>query len=260
MAAYLFAVFVFLLCVALAVAGLVLAQRRVPLELRQAHNTTLGILYGTLHVTFGVMVGFSAFLVLDKYSATQHAVADEAGDVVQIYQMAEGYPEPPRDQIRELAMSYARVVVDEEWPLLGEGQHSSRAEALAPELRRPIQGFEPTTESEKAVHARLLERVDELNENREIRLLNSREGLPHILWGVLVLLAGIMVFSTFFLGMESARLHRFAVATLAGVLALIMFTIVALDNPFGELFGVGPDAFELAQDAIEASEENQGAS
>jgi hypothetical protein len=33
-----------------------------------------------------------------------------------------------------------------------------------------------------------------------------------------------------------------------------MFTIVALDNPFGELFGVGPDAFELAQDAIEASE------
>ena len=46
------------LSVLLAVAGLIFVQHRVPLELRQAHNVPLGLIYGALYVTFGVIIGF----------------------------------------------------------------------------------------------------------------------------------------------------------------------------------------------------------
>src|SRR5829696_8105343 len=62
MATALLAVFILVVSVSLAVAGLVLAQRRIPLELRQSHNVAIGVVYGALQITFGVIVGFSAFL------------------------------------------------------------------------------------------------------------------------------------------------------------------------------------------------------
>ncbi len=41
-----------------AVAGLVLAQRLIPLSLRERNNTAIGTIYAALYVMFGVSVGF----------------------------------------------------------------------------------------------------------------------------------------------------------------------------------------------------------
>jgi hypothetical protein len=111
-------------------------QRRVPLELRQSHNVAIGVVYGALQITFGVIVGFSAFLVLDKYTTAQNTVTSEAADVVEIHRLAEQLPETHRDYIQELAESYTRVVVQEEWPMMGGGQTSSSADELVNELGR----------------------------------------------------------------------------------------------------------------------------
>ncbi len=61
----------------LAVAGLVLVQRLVPVDLRESHTDALGIIYAVLYVMFGVLIGFSAYLVMNKYVASQSAVVDE---------------------------------------------------------------------------------------------------------------------------------------------------------------------------------------
>jgi hypothetical protein len=94
--------------------------------------------------------------VLKKYSASENTAASEVGDVVEIHRLAERFPESQRDEIQELATSCARVVVDEEWLLMKDGQTNLRAEALAYDLGRSIQDFEPNTESEKAVYAQSL--------------------------------------------------------------------------------------------------------
>ena len=73
---------ILLAATSLAVAGLVLAQRRLPLEFRKAHDDTMGIIYGALHIVFGLIIGFTAFLVLDKFTTAQNTVASEAGDLV----------------------------------------------------------------------------------------------------------------------------------------------------------------------------------
>lgn len=76
------------LAVLLSVSGLVFAQHRIPLELRQAHNVPISIIYGAISVTFGVIIGFSAYLVLDKYTTSQTTVANEASDVRALYYVA----------------------------------------------------------------------------------------------------------------------------------------------------------------------------
>lgn len=254
MVTVLLGVVILLLSVTFALTGLVLAQRLLPLKLRESHNAAIGIIYGALYVMFGVIVGFSAYLVLNKYTSSQSTAAREAGSIVEIHRLAEQLPEPPREGIQELATSYAQVVVDEEWPLMRGRETSLRAEALADDIAREIEGFEPGTNAEQALYAQALERVNDLSQAREARLLDVREGLPPVLWVMLVALGTIIIIFTYFLGMEDARLHASAVVALAAGITFVIFTIVALDHPFGDL-RVDPDSFELALAEIERNSE-----
>ena len=58
---------IILLAVLLAVAGATLVHNRVPVELRKSHTVPLGLINGGLNVMFGVIVGFTSFLVLGGY-------------------------------------------------------------------------------------------------------------------------------------------------------------------------------------------------
>jgi hypothetical protein len=150
-------------------------------------------------------------------------------------------------------------VVDEEWPLMKNDQESPRADALVNNLRRSIEDFEPSTNAEQTVYSQELERVHNLDEAREIRLLNVREGLPLILWFALVSLGVDTILFTYFVGMKSAWLHILAVAALTGGIALIIFAIAILDRPFGGELRVGTDAFELVLNTIEENANGQSA-
>ena len=202
-------------------------------------------------MAFGVIVGFSAYLVLDKYTASQTTVVNEAGTVRALYYLAGQFPESQRDQIQELLTSYARVVVDEEWPLMREGQQSPRAAALNQQITESVDGLQPSTNAEQALYSQALQRDYELNQNRDSRLLYAREGLPPILWVVLGVLAVIIVLFAYFVGMESARLHVLAVAALTAGFGFTMFTIIALDQPFVGDLRVNPEAFEIVLNEIE---------
>jgi hypothetical protein len=62
------------LTIILAVSGLVFVQRMIPLQVRQSHNVPIGVIYGALSVAFGIRIGFSAYLVLNKYTTSQTTV------------------------------------------------------------------------------------------------------------------------------------------------------------------------------------------
>jgi hypothetical protein len=239
------------LAVTLAVAGLALVQRLVPLPVRQAHNAATGVIYAALYVLFGVTLGFSLLLVWQQYDAAEKMTATEAAHVEELYQLAGGFPEPERGEIQEIVVSYARVVVEEEWALMREGRTSPHAAERADELRDSIQGFQPRTGAEQALRSEGLSELDELGEARALRLLEVREGLPPILWAVLIVGGMLTVAFTYLFGMEAPRLHMLAVAALTVIVTLIIYTIAVLDFPFNSSLRVGPEAFELVLRGIE---------
>jgi len=239
-------ILIILLAALLAVAGAAFTQRRITVDQRKARTTGLNQINGVLGAMFGVIVGFSAFLVLNKYHAAQVTVQSEAGDVEEIYRLAAPLPEPERGHIQGLATSYARVLVEEGWPLMRRGKTSPRAEALAEELRGSIQrGYKTSTGAEQEFFGQQLDVVNDLEEDREARLLAVHQRLPSILWAALVVLATLLVVFSYLIGMESRQLHLLTVAALATGIALVLFTIGILDRPFSTDFRVGPRPFEL---------------
>ena len=166
---------VVLLAVVLAIAGLAVVHRLISLRLREAHNAATGTIFAALYVLFGVTVGFSLLLVWQQYDAAEKVAEREAATVEKLYGLAGNFSEPERDMVQGLAMSYARVVVEEEWPLMRQGETSPRAGELADELRESIQGFEPRTEAVQALRNEGLTQLDDLDEDRALRLLEVEE-------------------------------------------------------------------------------------
>ena len=100
-----------------------------------------------------------------------------------------------------------------------------------------------------------LSQLDELDEGRALRLLEVREGLPPILWAVLIV-GGVLTFAfTYLFGMETSWLHMLAVAALAVIVTLIIYSIAVLDFPYNGGLRVGPEAFELV---LRETEGNDG--
>ena|SRR5215211_434880 len=192
--------------------------------------------------------------VWEQWNAAKSTVDDEASEVAELFWIAHHLPQPEGRHIQELARSYARVVVDEEWPLMQQGKVSPKAWATLDDIRDSIQRLHSSTDDQLLLHQQALERVHGLADARRDRLLAAQEGLPAILWVVLIMGGFLVVGFTYLFGMENNITHILMVAALALVISLVLFTVAALNYPFRGDVHIGPDAFEQILARFESSE------
>jgi Protein of unknown function (DUF4239) len=230
--------------VILAVAGLVLVQRLVPPERREGQNNVAGFIYAVLGVAYAVLLAFVVIAVWQDYEAAQTNVESEAHELAGIYYLATQLPEPERTRIQELVRTYVRVVVEEEWPRMERGQTSPRANALVRQLRSEFLEFDPHTKGEQVLYESGLTQAHDADDARRSRLLEVREGIPDLLWVVLVVGGVITVTFTYLFGLQSNLAHALMVAALTLLICGILFTIGEFNNPFSGLVEIQPEAFK----------------
>ena len=135
-----------------------------------------------------------------------------------------------------------------------EDRTSPRADALIEELRSSIQeGYRTSSGAEQNFFGEELDVMDELDADREARVLAVHQRLPSILWIALVILSLATIGFSALAGMENHRLHLWTVGVLATGITVAMFTIGVLDRPFGTDFRVQPQPFELLLQEIEGN-------
>jgi hypothetical protein len=236
-----------------ALGGLALVQRLVPTEVRKKHNDVAGFIYAVLGVIYAVLLALVVIAVWEEFDAAKDTAEQEANALAEIFWLAHGLPEPERHHVQELARSYAEEVVDEEWPLMEEGQASPRGWILIDDIRATLQGYEPHTVAEQELYSEGLDQVQRLADARRMRLVAAQEGIPTVLWVVLVFGGVAVVGFTYLFGMDNTWAHALMVVSLAGVIALVLFTIGAMEDPFSGGARVGPEGFELILERFETS-------
>ena len=242
------------LFVLFAVGGLVLVQRLVPKGVRQRHNDVAGFIYAVLGVAYAVLLGLMVVAVWEQWEVARATADDEANEVAEIFWIAHQLPQPEGRRIQELARSYTLVVVEEEWPLMNRGMASPRAWATLDDLRDSVQSFHPTNDAQLALYEQALDRLDGLSDARRDRLLEANEGLPGILWVVLIIGGVLVVSFTYLFGMDNNLTHVLMVAALALIISLVLFTVAALNYPFRGDVHVAPGAFEQVLGRFESSD------
>jgi protein-S-isoprenylcysteine O-methyltransferase Ste14 len=241
------------LAVLIAVAGLFLVRRLTSLNLREEHNAVAGFIYSGLAVAYAVVLGFVLITVWGRYEAASEKVDQEGAALAAIYWTVDPLPDSDRRQVRQLARSYAQVVIDEEWPMMQDGKSSPYAWALMDQLRQSMQHFEPSTPAEQVLYDHGLARVHELSDARRLRLFEANTHIPTILWVILVSGGVIMVGFPYLFGLKNTWVHTVMVVLLTVIVASILFAIYTLEHRFSADTQLTPEALELDLQQFEES-------
>jgi Protein of unknown function (DUF4239) len=244
-----------------AIVGLMLVQRLVPATIRQENNDVAGFIYAVLGVIYAVLLALVVIATWEEFGRARVTVEAEANALAEIFWLAHRLPEPEGRELQELCQSYAEEVVNVGWPLMEQGrtpsmersEESSRAWVLIDDIRASLQEVEPRTLAGQELYAEGLDQVQRLADARRMRLVVAEESLPAVLWVVLIVGGIVAVGFAYLFGMENTWAHALMVASLAGVIALVLFTIAAMDHPFSGAARVGPEAFELVLNRFETS-------
>jgi protein-S-isoprenylcysteine O-methyltransferase Ste14 len=229
--------------VLVAVVGLVLVQRLVPPDRREEQNNVAGFIFAVLGVAYAVLLAFVLIAVWEEYKTAQTTVESEANELAGVYFLASELPESERTNVQDLARTYARVVVEQEWPMMEQGQTSPRADSLLRQLRLKLLEFDPHTKGEQVLYERGLTDLHNAIDARRSRLLEVREGIPNLLWVVLVVGGVITVSFTYLFGLKSNLAHALMVAALTLLICGVLFTIGEFNNSFSGPVEIQPEAF-----------------
>jgi hypothetical protein len=218
----------------LSVAGTLLVRRWVAVEVLERHNEVAGFIYAVIGVVYAVLLGFTAIIVWEQYDKAQAAL---------------------RGELETQLRAYARLVIEKEWPAMAEHKSIPEVWDAYTQLWRTYYQFQPENESEKIWYTVSITRLNDLGDQRRLRLLSSRlRGVPVIIWVVLLGAGAITIGFTFLFGTRNAAAQVVMSSGLALTIALVMLSIMALEQPFAGINRIGPQAFEHLEDTFKRLE------
>jgi amino acid transporter len=231
--------------------GLRIVRRLVPLAVLETHHEVAGFIIGVLGAIYAVLLAFVVVIMWDQYGEARANIEREANQLNSLSHLAQGFPEQTRQRLLYQLQAYAQSAIDEEWPAMAQGNESQRTQAALDELWRAQMDIEPQTNRETTLYQESLDHLNELSASRRLRIYASRDDLPPIiqvlLWG-----GGLITIAfTYFFGVKSIRSQALMTAALAGVIAFILFLVLALDNPFHGYVRASPEPLQLVLKRIQ---------
>jgi hypothetical protein len=188
------------------------------------HNEVLGMLLSSGGIFCAIMVALAVFVVWDHLTTARQAEVDSGAALIVLYHDAETLPQPARTEVQTSIRNYTTSVIDEEFPALARGQSSDRTERSLTVLNTLVHQRLGTTSAP--------DQVSNVERSQYQLVLAGREGMPALLWAMLLGACLMLLLMAAPLFMENARYHVAGSVLLGCTLGAALFLIVVADHPF----------------------------
>lgn len=228
--------------VGVCVAALVLS-RKLPRE-RLAHSQdAVSVMFSAVGVLYTVLLAFLVVLVWEQFNVAQERTEEEATKISNLLRDGNAFPRPVREEIQGRLITYTRSVIDDEWKTMAQGEPSQDTSRAYRRVWEGYYDFQPRTEQEQRFYDESIGRLNDLGADRRLRLISSEASIPSIMWIMLIIGGVITIGYLYLFTIPEALLQGVMIGSVAGLLAFILFLILALDHPFAGDVKVTPDAY-----------------
>lgn len=228
--------------VVLALAGL-RVSRRFPRRRLEGSQDVVGVMFSAVGVLYTVLLAFLVVLVWEQFNGAQDLTEQEATKISNLLRDANAFPDAIRNEIQGRLITYTRSVIAEEWPTMAHGHQSSKTAKKYRHVWAAYYQYHPKTSQEERFYDESLTRLNDLGEERRLRIISSQSSIPWIMWVMLVVGGVITIAYLYLFAVPDALLHAVMIGSVAGLLAFILFLILALDHPFAGSVQVTPHAY-----------------
>lgn len=183
----------------------------------------------------GIMIAFAGVQVWQDYTDSKNTVSHEASTAEQLYQDLTIFG-PETRPARAALRAYVISITEDEWPQLSNERGSEATETALQILFNEIGRLSPADNRATEIYGEMLGKVNDLVEFRHDRIVDSRTGVPGILWAI-GLVGGLLTIA-YASAFTPTRYNTFMTAGIALTLGLVFLFILTVDHPFKGEFSV----------------------
>ncbi len=129
-----------------------------------------------------LLLAFCLVRMQGDHRGTEDMVAREGTVIIKLDRAYASFGGDSGEQLRAGLAGYAKLVLDEEWPLLASGERGEKTGAAMMALSQASRQLEPKTPSQQVARSEILATFTQLSDLREARLSASRLKLPDYYW------------------------------------------------------------------------------
>ncbi|HUN55689.1 MAG TPA: DUF4239 domain-containing protein [Smithella sp.] len=225
------------------ISGLIVIRKFYPYKRCKNHNDIAGFIFATLGVIYAVTLAFVVVVTWEQFDKANEITSSEANCIASLYQNTMPFPAEFRARLKAELTDYVYAIINDEWKTMEKGQRSPNVNELQEKIVRSYSSFQPKNETQKIFLAESIKKLNEASELRRQRILYAGTGIHPIMYIILFIGSIITITFSMLFGTENFTEHLIMSSALAVMIALSLFTIVALDYPFVGDFSIDPDCF-----------------
>jgi hypothetical protein len=239
-------ILIIIACVSASTVFLFAATRTSTAHSRQESNDFTGAVVAVIGTTYAVLLAFMLSGVWNMFQQAEINAEQEANDLVNVFRIGAQLEDPARQAIQNLARSYAQDAIETEFPAMNNDRLPPEKASIVNQMWGVAGRAQAHTDSEARALSELMSTLRGLTEHRRIRLMQSQEKLPAILWAVLIAGGVITVTAACFFGVPNFRFHLLQIVVLSFLIALVLVAIADIDRPYQGDVKVNPTGLEFA--------------
>ena len=243
-------VLVVIAAVGLSLLFMLALNRAWPSENRRHYNDLVGWQLSILGTIYAVILGFMLYTVWTTYGEADSNVDREANAVVDLYHLADDFPEPQQSQLKNQARSYAEAAIHQEWPEMAKNEEPKQTLVILSQMWQTVRSVRIASSAEQIAQDHALSELSSLAQHRLTRLSQSTMRLPNMLWCVLLVGGTLTIVSACMFGMQGEKLQALHVFSLSLLISLALVAIADIHRPFQGLIHVRDYAFQWALESM----------
>jgi hypothetical protein len=225
---------------------LLIMRRFVPHTRLRPHNDVLGFTYAAVGIINAVLLGFVVITVWQKFDNDVDAADHEAHAVADLIRLLPGLPPAEQSVVRQDLANYLHTVVDQEWPAMDRSEATGApGTAIIDDIWRAYGSTGQELTSQNQFYVMGLQRVADLGGFHRDRIRESGQGLPPLLWAMLVGGSVLTVGFVYLFGVAEDWAHAAMVGSVLASVALLLFLVFELQNPYSGDVRVPPESFHV---------------
>jgi hypothetical protein len=249
------------LFVALSVGGLLATRglvERLWKDRKEPPHDVIGFFFGTLGVFYGIALGLVAVAAWESWSQVDDHVKEEGALVRALRSDTKSFPHPLNERLPEYLHQYVEFEKDTAWAYHAIGKRPPPDSAIK-RFRECLFNFTPRTMGEQNLQAEVMRRWNDVLRLRSVRQFSAESHvLSKVIWFVVLFGALLNVAVTWLFVIVPRRAHVALTSMLAAMIGILVFLLLAMDQPFrGQLLTVEKAPFALA-DSLAHAEKPDG--
>ena len=214
------------------------------------HNEVGGFMIAVAGTLYAVLLGFLTVVAWQHFADSRQLVTQEAAAATDAWHAAIGMPPGQRRRVREDALRYANVMLEDEWPQMRTGKFDAQADLVVMDAMTSAGAFKPADLMQSNAQIATQQQLSTLHDVRLRRLSENASAISGFEWLVLVGGAACIICFCWLFGLANRRVHLAMTAAVTILSVSVLVLLFELQYPFRSDLRIAPDSWTAAVDHI----------